>query len=293
MSDTNVFDFSFEESKVIKSTDIDLFKQNKGEKTRVSVVAFKKFHEILLKSKTVEAGHPFSDAEKAELFTKIDAKLAAQLNKDPKDLTEVDRLDIKSPRFTFAWIHYRDGLGTIRCLSGYDGGTLVKPEQCCRELGDATQAVGTIIMTYPVDDDLQADMELLLKHKYTNIKMWRMSAKKFHQVESTYKGAKSEGVHVLDMKITLDGDPKYQNQKIESGSTAVWAREGTDPSIRQWALEQGLRSYKHVPRNLGFEMTKEKLMERLSGGGSSNPAISAEASAPAPQLSTSYEDLLK
>jgi hypothetical protein len=288
---TNILEFSFDDSKIVKTQEIEIFKQNKGEKHRVSVVAFKRFHDAVLKSKTQEAGRPLTDQEKAELIIKVDARLAEQLKKKPEELTEIDRLDVKAPRFSVAFVHYKDGLGSVRCLSTYEGGQLVKPEVCCKEMGDATQTVGTIIMIYPVDEHLQADIDLLKQRKYTHIRMWRMTAKKFKQTESTYVGARNDQppTYVLDLKVTIEGDPKFQNQKIESGSTAVWAREGMDPEIRQWVLEQGLRNYKHIAKNLGYEMSREKLIERLNA----TPAMSAEASAEAPQLSTNYNELLR
>lgn len=290
---SNLLEFGFDDSKVIRPQGMETFKQNKGEKHRISVIAFKTYHDVVLANKAREAERPLTDAEKAELITKIDAKLASSLGKEPKDLTEVDRLDIEQPRFSVAFTHYDQRVGTIRCLSKYEGAELIQPDACCKEFGDASQSVATIIMTYPVDEHLQADMELLKARKYTHIRVYRMSAKKFKALESTYIGARSEGIKVVDMKITLDGDPKFQNQKIESGGTAAWAREGTDPEIRQWVLEQGLRSYKHVANNLGFEITKEKLMERLSGDSGNAQLGSGDASAASPKLGTNYDDLLK
>jgi hypothetical protein len=287
---SSVQEFALDEGKVIKTQEIEVFKQNKAEKSRISVIAFKKFHDMVLSSKAKDAGRPLSDQEKAEIIAKVDLKLAEQLKKDPKDLTEVDRLDIKRPKFSVSFVHYKDGVGTVRCLGTYEGGNLVQSEICCKEMGDATQAVGTIIMVYPVDEHLQADMDLLKQKKYTYFRMWKMTAKKFKQLEGSYIGARNEGVHFPDFKVTLDGDPKYQNQKIESGGTAVWAREGVDAEIRQWVLEQGLRNYKHISKNLGYEMTREKLIERL---GSSVPQLSKEAGAATPLLSTSYDDLLR
>lgn len=287
----NVIDFSLDESKVVKTQEIELFKQNKGEKNRISVIAFKKFHDMVLNAKAEEAGRPLSDQEKAEIISKVDIRLAEQLKKDPKELTETDRLDIKRPRFSVSFVHYKDGIGTVRCLGTYEGGNLIKPEICCKEMGDATQVVGTVVVVYPVDEHLQADVDLLKQHKYTYFRMWKMTAKKFKQMEGTYVGARSEGIHFPDLKITLDGDPKYQNQKIESGGTATWARDTVDPEIRRWVLEQGLRNYKHIAKNLGYEMSREKLVERLGGAGV--PQLSGEAGAATPMLSTSYEDLLK
>lgn len=289
---SNIIDFSFDESKIVKTQEIEIFKQNKGEKHRVSIISFKKYHDMVLANKASEAGRPLSDQEKAEIIVKVDARLAEQLKKKPEELTEIDRLDVKKPRFSVSMVHYRDGIGSVRCLSTYQDGTLIKPEICCKEMGDATQTVGTIILIYPVDEHLQADVDLLKAKKYTYIRMWRMTAKKFKGVESTYVGAKNEGVHVLDLKVTLEGDPKFQNQKVESGSTAVWAREGMDPEIAQWVKEQGLRNYKHIAKNLGYEMPREKLIERLNATPAS-AQISAEASAEAPQLTTSYDELLK
>jgi hypothetical protein len=291
---SNIQEFGFDNSKVVRQQGMETFKQNKGDKHRISVIAFKTYHDVVLANKAREAERPLTDAEKADFITKIDAKLAKSLNKDPGDLTEVDRLDTEQPRFSVAFTHYDPRVGTIRCLSGYEDEELVRPELCCKEIGDASQSVATIIMTYPVDEHLQADMDLLKARKYTNIRVYRMSAKKFKALESTYIGARSEGVNTPDLKITLDGDPKFQNQKIESGGTAAWAREGTDPEIRQWVLEQGLRSYKNVASNLGFEITKERLIERLSGDSDGGAQLSGgDASAAVPKLGTNYDSLLK
>lgn len=285
-------DFGFNESKIIRPQGMEAWKQNKGEKHRISVISFKRYHDIVLAQKAREADKPLTDAEKKELIDKIDSKLAESLGKKPEDLTEVDRLDIKQPRFTMAFTHYDDRVGTIRCMSQYEGPELVKAERCCTEFGDAGQMVAVVILIYPVDEHLQADMELLKARKYTQVRIYRMSAKKFKQLESTYVGARSDNVEVMDLKITLDGDPKYQNQKIENGGVAVWAREGVDPEIRQWVLEQGLRGYKHVSNNLGFEMSKDKLNEKLDGEGGGQLG-GGDASAAVPKLSTSYNDLLK
>jgi hypothetical protein len=75
--------------------------------------------------------------------------------------------------------------------------------------------------------------------------------------------------------------------------TAAWARkEGVNPEIRQWILEEGLRAWKYIEKELGFELSAEQLQQRLTGGGSSAQLGSGEASAAAPQLQQSYDDLL-
>ena len=120
-----------------------------------------------------------------------------------------------------------------------------------------------------------------------------MSAKKYKKFESTYASARKNDFKVIDIKVTLDGDSKYQKQNFENGMTAVWARkEGVNPEIRQWILEEGLRAWKHVEKELGFELTAEQLQQRISGGGSSNQLGSGEASAEAPKLQQGYDDLL-
>lgn len=296
MADSNVMEFGFDDAKVIKTVGIETFKQTRsGEKHRVSIIAFKKFHDEIVIRKTREKGAPLTDEEKAQLFAKIDEKLAEQLKKPVEQLTETDRLDIKKPKFSVAFTHYQDGLGTIRCLSRYEGSTMVRPEECCNRFGDADQKVGTIVMTYPVDEHGQVDVDLLKMRKYTNFYVWSMSAKKFKKLEAAYVDARNDKREVIDLRVTLDGDPKYQKQQIEAASTAYWAREDCDPEIRAWILDQGLRAYKYVSQNLGFEMKLDKLMEKISGlpGGSSSSAqISAGAQADTPKLVGGYDDLL-
>ena len=292
MSDNSAFEFGFEEGSVIKNQAIDRFKQNRpGEKNRISIVSFKKVHDGVLLAKAKEKGSSLTDVEKAELISKIDKKIADQLSKPVDQLTEVDRLDIKSPKFAFKWTHYRDGVGTICCLSEYNGKTISKPEICCNKMGDAEQTVGMIIMTYPVKDGVQVDEDLFNAKKYVNFNVWRMSAKKFRQIEDAYKEARAEDKFTIDLIVTLDGDPKYQKQVITPGSNAVWAKGKIDSEARNWVLDQALRNWKHVPNNLGFDMKIDKLREKLLGGASGGPSMSSEGEKP--QLQTSYDDFLR
>ncbi len=292
---SNIMDFGFDDSKVIKAAGVERFKQDRaGKIDRVSLIAFKTYHDVLLAGKAREKGSALTDVEKAELCAKIDSKLAGNLGKKPEELTEVDKLDIKSPRFSFAFTHWGDGVGGIRCLSTYEGTTLVKAELCCDRMGDADQTVATVMLQYPVDKNTQVDMDLLRERKYTELWIWKLSSKKFKKVEGAYIDARNDNRPVVDLKITLDGDPRYQKQVIEVASSATWAREDTDPEIRLWVLKQGLRAYKYVKDSLGFEMKKEALAEKLGGQAASAAALAAspETSASKPALQQSYDDLL-
>lgn len=288
---SDVMEFGFDDGKVIKNQGVDLFKQSKnGEKTRVSIVSFKRFHDGVLAQKAKEKGSPLTDQEKAEYIAKVDAKLAEQLKKEVSQLTEVDRLDIKQPRFAYAFTHFGEGVGTIRCLSQYQGNQVVKPEICCDKFGDADQTVGMVIMTYPVDSDLQVDEQLLMQRKYTSFYIWKMSAKKFQKLQTQYVEARNDKRFVIDLSVILDGDPKYQKQNFAAMSSPIWAREGADPELRRWILDSGLRAWKHVSNNLGFEMKKDKLLEKLNMA----PAAlgSGAESAEAPALISGYDQLL-
>ncbi len=295
---SDVMEFSFDDAKVIKNQGIDQFKLSKqGERARVSIISFKKFHDSVLGMKAKEKGAPLTDQEKAEYIAKIDAKLAENLKKEVKDLTEVDRLDIKSPRFAFAFTHYdqrdrdKGGVGTIRCLSKYEGHNLIDAKICCKKLGDAEQTVGTVLMKYPVDEHMQVELDIFKMKKMVEFSVWRMSAKKFKNLESTYIDARNDKKFCIDIRLTLDGDPKYKNFKIENAGSATWAREDMDAATRMWVLDQGLRAWKHVSNNLGFEMKEETLTERLTGS-SSMPQVAAEAQAEQPKLVESYDTLL-
>jgi hypothetical protein len=298
MSD-NILEFGFDDAKVIKNQGIELFKQaKKGERTRVSVISFKKFHDVALADKQREKLGPdgkmipLTDMEKSGYIQKVDAALAQKLGKPVDQLTDVDRLDIKFPRFKYAFTHYGDGVGTIRCLSKYEGTTCVKTELCCEKFGDAEQTVGMVVMTYPVDDSLQVDADMLKAKKYTGIYIWKMGSKKFKKFETAYIDARNDKRFVIDLSVVLDGDPKYQGQVITAMSGAYWAREGGDPATRQWVLEQGLRAWKHVDNNLGFEMTKDKLIEKLGGGGGSHGSIGSGDSGESPKLISDYGSLI-
>ena len=293
---SDVLEIGFDDAKIIKTVGIETFKQNRpGEKHRVSVIAFKKFHDEVLIRKAREKGTPLTDEEKAQLLTRIDQKLAEQIKKPVEQLIEADRLDIKKPKFSVAFTHFGEGVGTIRCLSKYEGSTMVKAEECCNRFGDADQKVGTVIMTYPIDDKGQVDADLLKMRKYTNFYIWVLSAKKFKKLEAAYTDARNDKREIIDLRVTLDGDPKFQKQQIEAASTAFWAREDCDQEIRSWILDQGMRAYKHVSQNLGFEMKLDKLMEKLAqlpGGAAASTQISSGTQDSTPRLVTSYEDLL-
>jgi len=293
---SDVMEFGFDDGKVVQVSGYERFTQSRpGELSRISVISFKKHVDAVLKHKAKEKGSPLTDEEIADIVKKVDVKLAERMGKDVKDLTEVDRLNIESPKFAAAYTHFGDGFGTIRCLSKRDGKTITHRAVCCstKKLDDAQQHVGCVILKYPIDEDGEADLELLNQKKYTTIELYRMSAKKYKKFESTYASARKNDFKVIDIKVTLDGDSKYQKQNFENGMTAAWARkEGIKPEIRQWILEEGLRAWKHVEKELGFELTAEQLQQRISGGGSSNQLGSGEASAEAPKLQQGYDDLL-
>lgn len=293
---SDCMEFGFDDAKVIKAAGAELFKQTRpGEISRISIVSFKRHHDKSLAKKAKEADRPLTEAEKAEYIKQVDAKIAERLGKPVEQLTEVDRLDVSSPKFASTFTHYSESVGTIRCLSGYEGSTMVKPEECCNRFGDADQKVGTVVMSYPVDKDGRIDMDLLKMKKYVSFFVWSMSSKKYKKLESVYVDARNDKKSVIDLKVTLDGDPKYQKQLIEGGSTAVWARDDFDPEIAAWILDQGLRTWRHVSSNLGFEMKLDKLLEKLglSGGSSGHTQIGAGSStAESPKLVTSYNDLL-
>lgn len=286
-------DFGFDDGKVVKVQGLDRFKINtSGQSVRISIIAFRKYHDVILANKRKE-GEELTDSDKAELITNIDAKLAERLGKSIDDLTEVDRLDIKAPRFSMSHVHYKDGIGTIRCLSKYQGGQLQEAEVCCKDIGDAEQLVATICLAYPCDKDGNPDMELIKLRKMVSINTLRLSAKKFKKVESVYGNARANDLPVIDLSCQLDGDPKYQKWAITNGLTAIWARDDADPEFRNWVLEEGIRNYKHVKNELGFEMKKDQLIAKLRGGPEGANYSGSNHSAAAPQIaSTDYKGLL-
>ena len=287
---SDIMDFGFEDSKVIRSSNAEYFKQTKpNERTRISIVSFKRFADIEIAKKQRDKGALLSDTEKADLASKLDKKIAEQLGKAVKELTEVDRLDVKSPRFAVSNTHYKDGLGTIRCMSKWEGSTLVRQESCCEKLGDPDQTIATIVMTYPVDNSLQVEADIFSAKKYVNFYVWRMTSKKFQKLESTYRSAREDGKSVIDIKVQLDGDPKYQKQNFESVN-AHWAKEEVNPEIRQWVLEQGLRLFKNVDSALGYRMPMAMMMEKLGlGSGSGSEHHSGEDK---PKLIRNYNDVI-
>ena len=145
-------------------------------------------------------------------------------------------------------------------------------------------------MKYPTDSNLQVELDIFKARKMTEISIWRMGSKKFKNLESAYRDARNDERYCIDLRVTLEGDPKFKNLKVEVASGAQFARDDMDREVRNWVLDQGLRSWKHVANNLGFEMAKDKLTERLSGKSSSH--VAPEADAAQPKLIESYDTLL-
>jgi hypothetical protein len=293
---SEVIEFGFDQASLIKAPGCDPFKQTRpGEVSRVSIISFHKRIDVILREKANEKGGPLTDSEKADLIQKVDERIAAQLSKNVADLTEVDRLDVRKPKFAMAFTHYSDGVGTVRCKSKREGANIVKAEMCCDRIGDADQTAATLVIAYPTDKNGEVDIELINRNaqKYITVGVWKLGSKKFKKVDSEYKGAleDSKDKVVLDLIVELDGDPKYQKQIIKNPKTALWCRDDFNPEARNWILEQGLRNWKYVANSLGFDMKLDamgkKLDEaggKLSGGSSSDDK---------PRLSSgSYKNLL-
>ncbi len=286
---SDIVDFGFEESKVIKPSGIERFKLSRsGEIARISIVSFKRYSDTKIAQKAKEKGAPLTDEETADIIAKIDAKLKEKLGRDA--LTEVDRTDIQSPRFSFSFTHYDERVGGLRCLSKYQGMNVVKQDLCCEKFGDAEQTIATVVMVYPTNRDGSIDMDYLKARKNIDFQVLKMTAKKFKKIESVYADSRQAEEGVIDLKLTLDGDPKYQKFTIDTGRVAAWARKDADEELRTWVIEQGIRCHKYVKNELGYEMSREKLVEKLNASGSQS---TAETNADKPRVQGSYNKLLE
>lgn len=291
---SDILEFGLDEPEVVKFNDLEMFKQSANQKKHlVSIISFKKHSDKVLQKKEREAheeGRPFTDADRAEIIAKVDEKIAEKLGKKVSDLTEVDRLDINSPRFGTTNTHYVDGVGSFRCLS-----SRTNREICCNKYGDPSQSIATIILSYPTDRQGQLDKELLRQQKYCNFYVWRMTPKKFQQVNQAYSDARSDGKSTINLRVTLDGDEKYQKQKIEVQSSATWATEGFEDTY-QWVLDTGYRMFQQMDKSiiLGMKLTREKLLEKISGsgGGSAAQITGGDEEKPKQMLSSSYDSLI-
>ncbi len=288
------FEFDLDNTEAVKVKSIENFKQQKpGEKARLSIISFRKMSDVIIDRKQKEAGRHFSDSEKAEIIAEADKKLAAKLNKSVSQLTEVDRLSLDNVRLMTERTHYKDGIGTIRCMSKFEGNNLSQQEICCQHLGEPSQKIGTIVMKYPVDKHGKVNQDLLRNREYIEFYVWAFSPKKFDQIRSKYAEAKGDDPprSRIDLNVTLDGDPKYQKQLIEIASgTPFFLREDFPVDMRVWILDNGIRLFKHVSDSLGFSMKKDTLLEKLGLSSGS----SYDDDKPTPQLNSasSYDDLI-
>lgn len=280
-------EFGLDNAKIIKAAGCEAFKQSRpNEKSRITIISFRTYHDVKLKEKEAEKGSPLTDAEKADIIAKTNAKIAEHLGKPVDQLTEVDKLNPKEPKFGFSFTHFRDGIGTIKCLSKYEGNNVIKPAICCDKMGDADQTVATVILQYPVDSEGAIDMDLFKQKKYTSVFIWKLGSKKFMKLRSILAEQKEEKRQTIDLRVELDGEVKYQKQNIHFVSSAAWCRDDVPPELKHWVLEQGIKNWKYIKGNLGFEMTVDKLMEKLGQA----PQIAEEAAKP--QVQAGYTSLL-
>ena len=288
---SGIIEFGLDNSKIIKSAGCEAFKQSRqGEQSRITIIAFETHHNLVLKSKVKEKGSPLTDAEKADLIAKVNNKLSEHLKKPLDQLTEADKQDVRAPKFAFAFTHYQEGVGTIRCLGKYENGVLVEPGLCCEKMGDTEQTVGTVILQYPIDsnNENQLDMDLFRLKKHTSPFIWKLGSKKCKKLLAVLNEQRNDGRPTIDLRIELaEGDVKFQKQNIHYVSSAAWCREDVPPELKQWVIEQGLKNWKHVDSSLGFKMTADRLAEKLGGGSSQ---ISDEGAKP--QLHAGYGSLL-
>ena len=280
-------EFGLDNAKIIKAAGCEAFKQSRpNEKSRITIISFRTYHDVKLKEKEAEKGSPLTDAEKAEIIAKTNTKIAEHLSKPVDQLTEVDKLNPKEPKFGFSYTHFRDGIGTIKCLSKYEGNNVIKPALCCDKMGDADQTVATVILQYPVDQEGAIDMDLFKQKKYTSVFIWKLGSKKFMKLRSILAEQKEEKRQTIDLRVELDGEVKYQKQNIHFVSSAAWCRDDVPPELKHWVLEQGIKNWKYIKGNLGFEMTVDKLAEKLGQA----PQIAEEAAKP--QVQAGYTSLL-
>lgn len=296
---SDIIEFDLDEAKVIKATGVESFAQTRsGEQNIVSIISLKKIYPAVFAKKAADKGSPLTDEEKAAYIAKIDEKLAEKTGKTVEQLTEVDKLDLSKPSFSASFVHYRKDVGTIRCLSKYDGSTLIKAEECCNQLGDSEQKIGMIVVIYPMEDG-HIDLELVNRRKQVQFCAWVMSGKRFKKVKSVLDDAKNDNRgEVVDLRVTLEGDPQYQKQVVQYAGTATWARDNFDPEVRRWILDQGLRAQKHLESKMGYKIKLNELMEKLNGSAQvaghnySGNQLSSGNSEASKLLKVSYDNIL-
>lgn len=268
---SDIVEFSFEDGNVVNPNSFEAWKQTSAKKPNIiSIISFKSYLEMKIAISTKEKGKALSEQEKAELSMEIDAKLAEKYGKKVEDLTTVDRLNFRAPKFQMARTHYKDGIGTIRCTSTFNGNTMVKSDVCCEKIGDPDQTVGAPIIVYPTNQNGTVNTRVLNEKEMTEFFIWKLSAKKYRSVELEYTNARTDNQFVIDLNVTLDGEAKYQKQIIKKATQAVWAKESEiNPEVRTWILEQGLRLNRSVEQFLGYKMKRQDLLEKLglAGGG--------------------------
>lgn len=285
----DAFEFGFDSANVVKVNTVEKFEQKTAKQSNiVSIICFRKHSDGVLAKKKQEKGSDLTDEEREEILKKVDAKIAEKLGKPIESLTEVDRLDVSSPRFAMSRTHYieTNKVGTIRCLSTYnEAGEIVKKAQCCKvDEKEAAQVIATGIVVYPTDNN-EVEMDLLAMQKQLKFYIWKLSAVKFKKIQSLYMNARNDKKPYIDLMVTLDGDPKYQKQDISvMGGLASFLREDTKSNgeliigdgVRTFIKERGIKLFKNTEDVLGYKLDAAKLAEKLSGGNSGGNSAKAE-----------------
>lgn len=300
-----VMQFGFDDADAVINTELPIYQQSASEKkSRISVISFKTHLQVWIDKFISENKAAPSTEEINEQRKKIDEKLSAHLSKPVDELTEVDRLNIQVPAFASAMVHYKQGVGSVQCISKWDKGSRTTNEICCERMEEPKQKIACSIVNYvALNDDLEPNMDVLRLKQGMKFNAWMMNPSKYTSVKVSYNDGRRQLREmeentgrklpaVFDLKCELDGDPKFQNQKL-SHMGCKWAHSSIPKEIQNYVLAQGLKIFKLIEKGnkqMGYEISKEKLIEKLSSGSSSSS--SSSASDDRPQLNSDYDALI-
>jgi hypothetical protein len=300
-----VMQFGFDDAEAVVNTELPVFLQSASErKSRISVISFKSHVQVWIDKFVAENKALPSTDEINEQRKKIDEKLADHLKKPVDELTEVDRLNIQVPAFASAMVHYKQGVGSVQCLSKWEKGSRVTNEICCDRMDEPKQKIGCAIAHYVgLDENLDPNMDVLRLKQGLKFNAWMMNPSKYTSVKVSYNDGRRQLREmeentgkklpaVFDLRCELDGDPKFQNQKL-SHMGCKWAHSTVPKEVQNFVLAQGLKIFKMLEKGnkqMGYEISKEKLAEKLSSGSSSSG--SSQDTADKPQLNSNYDELI-
>lgn len=255
---------SAEDSRKVSTNKTDWYKGDKDRTDAIAIVNFSSRDASFLRAALAKKPD-LSEDEKRQVIAAGRKKIAEALGKPVDALDPVDLLDLSECRFKAVSGSYKEGLGYVawpKVMTADEQKLYVEAK-----VGPRKDYVTTIVVTYPVDDEGDIDMDRLTKMKEGRlveafkVLPWRMSTDKYHDLVRINKKLVKGGRSLADTDLSvLCTDKNFQKLKIEDDAShpSAWK---SNPALKRAVLERAIKLQDKLEpfRKLSIEDLREKL----------------------------------